>query len=246
MIVFLRGGRTAWTFLTRIPVGRYTHHDGDFRWASAWFPVVGALLGCGYACVWSWLAPAAGPTVAAILCVAAALVATGAFHEDGLADSADALGGAMDRERLFEILKDSRIGTFGAAALGIALLLRVALIVRLGENAAVALVVSEAVSRVAPVWLMGVLPYVTPKRGQMKPVTQARAPQIVVATLFGAGVVAVAGLSAAMALRLVAVLVAVTALCGWRFWRRAGGITGDFLGATQQVALCATLLALSL
>src|SRR5206468_2954946 len=108
---FLRGGRAAVTFLTRVPVGGFPFTAKEWRWCSAWFPLVGAGVGMGAAVV-CWATQAAGPWVSAVLAIAASLLITGAFHEDGLADTADALGGSPvgDREKIFEILKDSRIG----------------------------------------------------------------------------------------------------------------------------------------
>src|SRR5262245_30138900 len=87
-----RAARGALTFLTRVPAGGYPYSDAEFRWSSAWFTAVGALLGAVYAALW-WAVDAAGPLVAATLVLACALLVTGAFHEDGLADTADALGG---------------------------------------------------------------------------------------------------------------------------------------------------------
>jgi adenosylcobinamide-GDP ribazoletransferase len=247
---FLRAGRGAITFLTRLPVGGYPYSDTEWRWTSAWFPAVGALLGLTYAGVWE-ATRAAGPFVAAVLVVTAALLVTGAFHEDGLADTADALGGGYERARVLEILKDSRIGAFGAAALVVGLLLRVALLVRLGASAPVALVLGECLSRAPSVWLMVALPYVTADGvAKSKLVTRASAAQAVAATVWPLALaIAAAWLGwlpgrALAALALVTPAVAI--VCGWRFRARVGGLTGDFLGATQQVELCAIWLTLVL
>ena len=96
-------------FLTRIPVGTLPGSETVWRWSSAWFPLVGALLGALLSLVWLGTLRAGEP-VAACLVVTASLWITGAFHEDALADTADALGGASDREQISRILKDSRIG----------------------------------------------------------------------------------------------------------------------------------------
>jgi adenosylcobinamide-GDP ribazoletransferase len=173
---------------------------------------------------------------------------TGAFHEDGLADTADALGGAYDRDRLFAILKDSRIGSFGAAALVMSLVLRVCLLARLGPAAPLALVMVGAASRVPPVWLMAALPYVTTGDARSRPLTRGGAAQAVMATALAAGLLGAVhtALSPVAVLAMVAVSLAAVLLCGWRFHARAGGITGDFLGATQQVSEAGLLLALIL
>jgi adenosylcobinamide-GDP ribazoletransferase len=243
----VRGLPAAIVFLTRVPVGGFPYREAEWRWASAWFPLVGAATGALAGGV-AWVAHPAGPWVAAVLAVIAALLITGAFHEDGLADTADALGGAYDRERLFAILKDSRIGSFGAAALVMALLLRAALLARLEAAAPLALVLAGAASRVAPVWLMAALPYVTGGASRSRAVARSGAPQALVATFLGAAVVAAAyrSLSLPAALAMLAVTAGAALVCGWRFHARAGGITGDFLGATQQVCECGLLLALVL
>lgn len=257
----VRGARAAFVFLTRLPLGGYPYRDEDYAWAPAHGPLVGLVVG-GIGGVVFALAFGAGPLPAALLALGATMLATGAFHEDGLADTADALGGAIfDRGRLLEILKDSRIGTYGAAALATSILLRAALVASVASatalhedprlSGAAALVVSHVLARVAPVWLMASMPYVTDEaHARSRPVVRAGLPQAVVAT--GAGALAVAAavvLLPAAAPRFpvaYALLLPVALLCAWRFRRRAGGITGDFLGATEQVAECAVLLALAL
>lgn len=245
----LRGIRAAAHFLTRIPVGG-TFTARDWQWSTAWFPLVGAAIGALMALVFV-ATSRAGHSVAATMAVACSLLLTGAFHEDGLADTADALGGAMSRARLFEILKDSRVGTFGAAALVVSILLRVLLLTRLGDAGVVALVVSQSVSRAPPVVLMALVPYVTAdKEAKSRLVTRARAPQALVAIATATLVLAVAigrgHLSRLEVEALASASVAVTAVCSWRFRARAGGITGDFLGATQQLVELAVLLAIAI
>src|SRR5262245_51603355 len=127
MCSMLRTARAAVVFLTRIPLGGFPYSEAEWARAAAWFPLVGSLVGALAAGAW-WVVRPAGDLVAAIVAVIVCLVITGALHEDGLADTADALGGATDRAKMFAILKDSRIGTFGAAALALSLLLRVALL----------------------------------------------------------------------------------------------------------------------
>jgi adenosylcobinamide-GDP ribazoletransferase len=240
----LRAALAALAFLTRVPAPGQPFRAAELAWSTAWFPAVGAGLGWIYAQVFAHTAPALGAVVAAILVVAAALLLTGAFHEDGLADTADALGGAYERGKLFEILKDSRIGTFGAAALFVALALRVALLVRLGPAAPAALITVECLSRLAPVGLMIALPYVTADGvAKSRQVARAGAGQTLLAAALTAAVLLPRHAIEDVAI-LAGVAVAATTLCGWRFHVRAGGLTGDFLGATQQVCCVALLVAL--
>jgi adenosylcobinamide-GDP ribazoletransferase len=245
----VRGVRAAIVFLTRVPVGGFPYSSEDWRWSSAHFPVAGLLVGVCSAAAWR-ASFAAGPWVASALAVAASMMVTGAFHEDGLADTADALGGAYDREKLFIILKDSRIGSFGSAALTIVLILRVALLARLGALAGVALIVTSCMARVPPIWLMRAMPYVTmDAQAKSRSVTRAGWGQTLVASSWGA-IAAVVGVQVlALPWRAVVGGAAgcgvVALVCGYRFHVRAGGLTGDFLGATEQLCECALLLALA-
>ena len=179
----LRGIRAAFATLTRLPVGGFPYTDAEWRWSTAHLPFVGAWIG-GLVTI-AWLAVAnAGPAVAAIVATGASLLLTGAMHEDGLADTTDALGGGgTDRERALRIMKDSRIGTYGAAALVLSIGLRVALLSRLGLLAPFAIVLAECASRVVPVVLIAQLPYVTdPAVQKSAAITQGSKAQIAVAT----------------------------------------------------------------
>lgn len=249
IMAFLSGARAALGFLTRMPCGRAPATKSALQWAPAWFPVVGYGLGFVGCLVYIGL-HRAGSLVAAAATVAVLAFITGAFHEDGLADTADALGGAFDRERIFAILKDSRIGSFGATALILAILLRTAALAKLGPLAIGGILLGQTLSRTTPVWLMTALPYVTPAdNSRSRDLTGMKLPQAIVATCWAAVVV-----SLLITLKfvspqslLVAVLlsVSVAVVCGWRFYARAGGITGDFLGATQQVTDVAILVGLA-
>lgn len=153
-------------FLTRVPVPAWVGMGFQAAWLNTcvrYFPVVGAWVGgVGAAVLWVGLAlwP---PHVAALLAVAATVWLTGAFHEDGLADTLDALGGYVPRERALAIMKDSRIGTYGAAALVLSLSLRVLLLGSLAAvdplGAVLALVAAHLVGRTAAVGVMACLPY---------------------------------------------------------------------------------------
>lgn len=212
-------------------------------------PLVGAVLGGLAGLVLlpaAWLWP---PAIAAILCVAAAVILTGAFHEDGLADTADSFGGYTLDKRL-DIMRDSRIGTFGAAALGLALLLRVSAIAGLLSLAgawrtALALMAAGALSRTAALLLFLQL---APARADGaahaagRPGPRSIVLAQVLAALLAILVVPVAGLTGLATAALAAALIGLLAV---RFARtHLGGHTGDVAGATQQVAEIAILLGL--
>jgi adenosylcobinamide-GDP ribazoletransferase len=245
----LRAVRAAFVFLTRIPVGGFPYRPEDWAWASAHFPLVGLVVGAILAVLRAALGWGLDGLSAGFLVVGASMLITGAFHEDGLADTSDALGGAYDRDKLFAILKDSRIGSFGAAALVVSIGARAALYARLGPACAWALPLAGCAARVGPVWLMTALPYATPQGSRSRDVVRGRAPQAVVATawlaLSSAACVMGAGVPTARLAAMIAVVAAVTVVSGARYRARAGGITGDFLGATEQLGEIAALSALA-
>jgi adenosylcobinamide-GDP ribazoletransferase len=233
----LRGVRAAFVFLTRIPVGGHPYAPADWIWAPASFPLVGLVLGALLAALDRLLWPL-GPLAGATFVVTASLLLTGALHEDGLADTSDALGGSIDRDTMFRILKDSRIGTFGACALLVSIVGRIALLARMGHGALGALMLVGCAARVGPVWQMVTLPYVSPA-GKSRDLAGTGILQGAVATawlaLASAFAVGTGTTTRARLVSLAIVVAAVTALTSWRFVRRAGGITGDFLGATEQI-----------
>jgi adenosylcobinamide-GDP ribazoletransferase len=235
----LRGVRAAFVFLTRVPVGGFPYTDGEWRAAPAHFPLVGAALGAVLGAVDRVLLPL-GPLAAAMVALAASLLLTGAFHEDGLADTSDALGGAYTREQVLVILKDSRVGTFGACAVVVSLVGRAALVARLGVDALWAFPLVGAAARAGPIWQIATMPYVTlPDQARSRGVMASGRWQAIGATAWtvtiGTGL-ALAGVAPAGRVAALGVAcAAVTLLTRWRYTKRLGGVTGDFLGATEQI-----------
>jgi adenosylcobinamide-GDP ribazoletransferase len=234
----LRASRAAFVFLTRIPVGGFPYQPEEWRWASAFFPLVGATVGGIAACVLESLRPV-GALGAAYLALGVSLLVTGAFHEDGLADTSDALGGAYDRAKVFAILKDSRVGAFGACALVVSIAGRAALLAQAEGRAVAALVFVGAVARAAPVWLMVALPYATPEGSKSRSVARAGPAQALAGSswplLIGGALVATRHLELWRVAAVFLIATVVALVTGWRFKVRAGGLTGDFLGATEQL-----------
>jgi adenosylcobinamide-GDP ribazoletransferase len=219
-------------------VGGAPYTNDEWAWAPAHFPLVGLALGGLLAMVHRLLWPL-GALADAVLVISASLLLTGALHEDGLADTSDALGGAWDRERVLEILKDSHVGTYGACALVVSVVGRVVLLARLGREATWALVLVGCAARVGPVWQMVALPYATRTGSKSREVAAAGARQAILATtwlaLLSVALVAFGRGTLIRVLVLGGVLAFITALTIWRYARRVGGVTGDFLGATEQL-----------
>ena len=245
----IRGLRAAFVLLTRIPVGGFPYRNEDFAWAAAHAPFVGLVVGAFLGGLDRLLLPL-GALPAAILVVGASLLLTGAFHEDGLADTCDALGGGHDPGQVLAILKDSRIGSYGGAALVVSIAARAALLAQLGPAGPCALAIAGCGARVGPIWLLACLPYVTStSEAKSRAVAQAGMPQAIAATAWFLAAIAASvllGCTAATRMAvLVAALIAVTVVTAWRYLRRAGGITGDFLGATEQIGEVAALAVLA-
>jgi len=230
--------RAAFAFLTRVPVGGFPYTNDEWRWSAAHFPLVGALLGVVLGWLDHLLLPL-GEIAAALGALGASLLLTGALHEDGFADTCDALGGAFDRDKIVAILKDSRVGTFGACALVLSVAGRAALVARMGHDAQWAFVLVGAAARVGPVWQIATLTYVATPVSRSRGVTSARYPQALVATvslfLVSLAVGTTMRVAASRLVMVFATIAAVTLFTGWRYVRRLGGITGDFLGATEQL-----------
>ena len=253
MIRELRLFLIALQFMTRVPVPRWVGFEAGWLNRSArHFAGVGLLVGgVGAAVLWAasrwWPMP-----VAVGLSMAATLWLTGAFHEDGFADTCDGLGGAVSRERALEIMKDSRIGAYGAIGIAMMLGLKAATLATLPLGTALpALLLGHTASRAAATALMLLLPYAgDAAQAKAKPLAQQVGAAegigaalwlgLVSLSLWGLGAVAVPVLGVALASATLAAMACV------RWLRhRLGGFTGDTLGATQQIAELALLLGVS-
>jgi adenosylcobinamide-GDP ribazoletransferase len=240
----MRDVRIAVSLLTRLPVGPSTAAGaGDVARAGWAFPIAGALIGMVAAAVY-WLADRAHipPISASVLALAASVLLTGAIHEDGLADTADGLGGGRTREKKLEIMRDSRIGTFGACALGLSLLLRWSALAALEDTrtVAIALIVAHAGARAV---LPAFMSLVAPARIDGLSSAAGQPPPGSAAIALGLGLIALSiGFGLGAMLTGVVALVAIGLLLAVLARRQIGGQTGDVLGALEQAAEAALLL----
>lgn len=232
-------------FLTRIPMlARIEYSQQLMNQSSLYFPVVGLLLGAIYAAAYGLLAIAFSPLVSVLLVMVLHLWLTGAFHEDGLADSVDALGGGHTLAKRLDIMKDSRIGTYGTVTLVLALALKVVLVL---ETTPVwlALLVTPAIARLTPLLLMGNLPYVTnPAKSKSKAVAEGFSrPRRLLAIAFTLALALIFSLWEPLLLVWCVVATAgVALLWGYYLNSRLGGYTGDTLGASVVISELVLLL----
>lgn len=261
---FLRHWLLALQFFTRIPVtGRLAawvgYSPAMLRASAAHFPAMGWVvggLGAAVAAALLLALPAGpyAPLVAAAFSTVATVLLTGALHEDGLADVADGLGGSAERGRALEIMKDSRIGAFGALALALALLCKAALVALLAargvQAVCAALLLGHVLSRFWPLLVIRFLPHVGDAAGsKSKPLADEIAGRSLLAALVWVvpALALVGWMQGAMAVGAALLL----SLVAWGlllrlFKRRLAGFTGDCLGAVQQAVEIAIYLGLAL
>ena len=241
MLQELRLFLTAVQFFTRIPVPAWVGHSAQqLEQAARYFPLVGICVGVLSAAT-LWLGAQVLPlTLAVGLSMAASIIVTGAFHEDGLSDFADGMGGGHSKEKTLAIMKDSRVGVYGVIALVLVLLLKYQALLELcGAQSplfvAAVLIAAHAISRLLAASIMLTQRYARDDdSARAKPAAQSLSHNaFACAAVFAlvplvwldtGGGVAAAGV--AMALRIVV---------AQYFYRRIGGYTGDCLGAVQQI-----------
>jgi len=224
-------------FLTRIPIGTVEAWPSDWlARAAKYMPLVGALIGAiaGAALlVTALIFPEPLPVVIGL---ATAIVVTGALHEDGLADTVDAFGGGKTRDRCLEIMKDSRIGTYGTIALIVALALKGAALLPLDPLSAVGVfIAAHAGARLAAVLTIWALSYAGDGSAKVsRPASELTLPELTTAIVFG---LMPGFLVLKPAIFLISAAFAFIAAASMALMakRRIGGYTGDVLGAIEQV-----------
>jgi adenosylcobinamide-GDP ribazoletransferase len=229
-------------FFTRVPIPGWVGFEAAWlQHASRYFPLVGLFIAIVVvlvygAAAWLWPAP-----VAVFLSTAAGLYLTGAFHEDGLADMCDGFGGGHTRERIMEIMKDSRIGSYGAVALVVTLGLKCTALSWLAPGQAIgALLLAHPLSRLAAVSLIRSASYAR-DAGKAKPMAQEmQAGEFVIAAICALVPALALGGFGVLSWPVIGAAMGASAIVAWwlraLFVRRIGGYTGDCLGAVQQVS----------
>lgn len=225
---------TALMFFTRIPCAQWAgSSEADLNRASRYFPLVGVIVGLVAASVYLAAKLVFPQEVAVLASMAATLWLTGAFHEDGLADAVDGLGGGWEKEQVLTIMRDSRLGSYGALAMVMVLLTKFQTLVHLAPAMIPAILIAgHALSRFCAVLVISTQQYVR-SSGKAKPLATRLSKG-------GLAVAAVAGLTplALLAPLMLWALMPVTLVWLWfsrMLKRRLGGYTGDCLGAMQQL-----------
>lgn len=225
----------ALSFLTRVPV-KFSHEitATQLNNASRYFAVVGLFVGICCAFIYMVSSAYLPKTVAVLLAMATSLLLTGAFHEDGWADTWDGFGGGWSKEQKLNIMKDSRLGTYGAAALFIILLLKFHSLMALASPV-MALIVANTLSRVVATSLIYDMPYVAlDSQSKVKPLAQELSQHSLLILLLTGVLVSLFYLSLGDCILLFALLAIYRLVLQFWFKSQLGGYTGDCLGAAQQ------------
>jgi adenosylcobinamide-GDP ribazoletransferase len=228
-------------FMTRIPIPAFRYEPELVLNGAKFYPLVGALVALGAIAVERGLRPHLPATITAVLLLVYLVVITGGFHEDGLADVADALGGGWTRERMLEIMHDSRIGSFGTLAICLSLLARWGLLAAMPvARLPWYLLAAHVLCR----WTT--LPLGTFMNSARSDGLGARLAHKIpfssalIGTVFA---FAIAGWALRThAVSAIAAVSLITLLSGWYYRSQIGGITGDCFGATNQLAEIAVYL----
>jgi len=230
----------ALTFLTRIPVP--THHQFSaevMATSSRYYPVVGLLIGTLLALVFAvtnhWLPV----TPSVVITLIAGVLLTGAFHEDGLADACDGLGGGWNRDDVLRIMKDSRVGSYAVVGLTLAMALKIALLVALPAGLIpTTLIVAHTCSRALSTSYLFNYPYVQlPEHSKVGHYARSiLSPSALLLMVLACFLLAACVFNLPTAAGIAAALIVARTLFGRFLLRRIGGVTGDCLGAAQQIA----------
>ena len=225
-------------FLTRVPIR--LSQPPELNRCVPWFPLTGGLIGLAVGGIAAGLAELVPMAVAAAVAIVAGVLITGAFHEDGLADIADAFGGGWTREQRLRILEDPLHGSYGVAAMSSTIVIRVLCVASLAPASAFAgLVAAHTLGRSAAVGAMATFPLATPDGLGAGYTTGLSRPRAFIGVLGGIGIAAVA--TGWWVGPLAAAGVVAAAAVGALAMRKIGGVTGDVLGAVEQVTECLVL-----
>jgi adenosylcobinamide-GDP ribazoletransferase len=233
-------------YFSRIPMPKWlVYSTENLNHASRYFTLVGWLLGFCVAGIYYLSYQFFDAKISIWLCMLFSLLLTGAFHEDGLADTADGLGGGFTRERKLEIMKDSRIGTYGASALCMALIGKFILLQETA-NIILCLTIAYALSRtVASSLLFTMTSASSPENEKVKPLAKTQS-GVDMFVLLATALPVIFLVNITTSALLFLMLVSLRQLYKIYFHSHLGGVTGDCLGASQQITeLCIYLLLIS-
>lgn len=224
----------ALTFFTRIPMpSNIQFSQENLNLASRYFSAVGWVVGIICALTYVFFSQIFVAQIAILFSMLISVLLTGCFHEDGLADTCDGLGGAFEKQKKLKIMKDSRLGTYGATGLWFALTFKFLLLVQV-ESVVIAFLVAHPLSRAASSTLIYFMPYVSEEMtAKSKPLTEKmRSEDLIINLIIG---LAALLLISEFIINIVIFLSIFIVIFRLYLMRQIGGFTGDTLGASQQI-----------
>jgi adenosylcobinamide-GDP ribazoletransferase len=234
-----RGGvllqlRLALSFLTIVPIRIDGANESDVAASMAWFPLIGVLMGVVFALTDRALALLLGPDIRAGVIVLVMTLITGAIHLDGLADTADALGAGRDRTRALEILRDSRIGAFGAIAIVFALLLKVLVLANVfGRRRVAALILAPMLARWSMVAVSYKIDYLRSSGAGSSMLGRGSDRNLAIASVIALLATIPFHTHKVIATYAITIVASIAMRSFYRRW--LGGITGDLIGAWGEI-----------
>lgn len=226
---------TALMFYTRIPCPPNITHDPDYlNKATRYFPMMGWIVGGICAVVYWASAQIFSTPISLLISMVAGILTTGAFHEDGLADVCDGFGGGWTKEKMLEIMKDSRTGAYGAIGIGLLLLFKFVALTEIPiSQLFIVIIAAHSFSRLCAVGMIASSVYVRENEdAKAKPLAKIITKrEIIPAIIFGVAPLLLLGKFS------IAIVLPIVLLIYMRayFHKWIGGYTGDCLGAIQQV-----------
>ena len=234
-IVNLFGGAVA--FMTRLPVPQKMQCGPDaLSSAAVFFPLVGLLVSAGAIILNRVFSRFVAHNVVIVIVLIFLVVITGGFHEDALADVADGFGGGWEKDQILNIMRDSRVGSFGALAIALALLARFVFLTNIPPQRFDSYLVA---GQVACRWTALPLAFFLPSAREQSGQGVRLAGKVTTFTLITGTLLTVAIVGVALGVKALWVMLAavvITGASGAYYHRRIGGVTGDCLGATNQIA----------
>jgi adenosylcobinamide-GDP ribazoletransferase len=228
---------TALMFYTRIPCPKWVDHDAEYiNKSTRYFPLIGYIVGGASAFIFIACSFVLSKEVSLILSFIASVLITGAFHEDGFADVCDGFGGGWTKEKILEIMKDSRVGAYGVIGLILLFLFKFLLLQSIATNLLpLVILTSHVFSRYCAVTFIATHNYVRENEdAKAKPVAKGmNLKNLIVASIFGLGAFLI--FKSALVFVLIIPVYVVKIYLGYYFKKWIGGYTGDCLGATQQI-----------
>lgn len=223
-------------FLTRLRIRRIDPFPDDWLpRAAKYMPLVGALIGAITGAILLGCAVFFPAPLPVVIAISASILLTGALHEDGLADTVDAFGGGSSRERCLEIMKDSRIGTYGTLALIMTLALKGTALMQVDPmSAARVLIAGHAGARLAAVLALALLPYAGGETAKVSRTASAMTPAEMLIAIASGAIVTFYVLDISTAAFAAVLAIFAAAIVAWLARRKIGGYTGDVLGAVEQ------------